>query len=199
MDQEDLFKKTTHRDPWGSQHPGPVELDLDLVRRFRAGSTAEFDDVEVARALLGLVWDELRKYGTDGSHTLTGKQIAEAQRSLKAVLGRLGINLGFPWRDFEGFRTYWLKNGGHGSWQARREILTSLLSPIDEQLERLENEQFRAEIAYGVSPRTTLGWPEVDEEIDELRRRFRTASTPQDYRDVGNRCVATLARVFHGK
>jgi hypothetical protein len=30
---------------------------------------------------------------------------------------------------------------------------------------------------------------EVDEEVRELRQRFETASTAQDYRDIGNRCV----------
>lgn len=32
----------------------------------------------------------------------------------------------------------------------------------------------------------------VDDEIRELQRRFRSAATPQDYRDVGNRAVAVL-------
>jgi hypothetical protein len=32
----------------------------------------------------------------------------------------------------------------------------------------------------------------VDEEIRELRRRFRTSQTPQDYRDVDIHCVGVL-------
>jgi hypothetical protein len=32
-------------------------------------------------------------------------------------------------------------------------------------------------------------------ELTQLRRRFRTAATPQDYRDAGNRCVAVLEAV----
>ena len=46
--------------------------------------------------------------------------------------------------------------------------------------------------AEAVSPHTKTGWPKVDEELTELRRRFRTAITTQDYRDVGNRSVAVL-------
>ena len=39
------------------------------------------------------------------------------------------------------------------------------------------------------SHRGQLGWPAVDEEIRELRRRFEYAVTPQECKDVGLRCV----------
>jgi hypothetical protein len=44
-------------------------------------------------------------------------------------------------------------------------------------------------LASAVSPHDRLGWPEIDTELGELRRHFRTAITPQDYRAVGNDCV----------
>jgi hypothetical protein len=43
-----------------------------------------------------------------------------------------------------------------------------------------------------VSPHGQVGWPKVDEEIRELRRRFSTATTPQDYRAIGTHCVGVL-------
>ena len=46
-----------------------------------------------------------------------------------------------------------------------------------------------------MSPHTKTGWPKVDEELAELRRRFRTAATTQDYRDTGNRAVAVLEAI----
>lgn len=49
--------------------------------------------------------------------------------------------------------------------------------------------------AEAVSPHTRTGWPKVDGELTELRRRFRTAATPQDYRDTGNRSIAVLKAV----
>jgi hypothetical protein len=57
---------------------------------------------------------------------------------------------------------------------------------------RLEEERFEAQLADPVSPRGRTGWLEVDNEIKELRRRFSTASTPQDYRAVGSHCVGVL-------
>ena len=46
-----------------------------------------------------------------------------------------------------------------------------------------------ATLTVAISPRDTLGWPEIDTEIGELRRHFHTATTPQDYRGLGNDCV----------
>jgi hypothetical protein len=43
-----------------------------------------------------------------------------------------------------------------------------------------------------ISPRGRLDWPEVDEEIRELRRRFETATTQQDYRAIGVGCIGVL-------
>lgn len=43
-----------------------------------------------------------------------------------------------------------------------------------------------------MSPREAVGWPAVDEEIRELRRRFRSSTTPQDYRAVGTHCVGVI-------
>jgi murein L,D-transpeptidase YcbB/YkuD len=37
-----------------------------------------------------------------------------------------------------------------------------------------------------------MGWPAVDEEVKELRRHFHSAQTVQDYRNIGNDCVAVL-------
>jgi hypothetical protein len=63
---------------------------------------------------------------------------------------------------------------------------------VQAELDRQEDAQFRAVNAEAVSPHTKTGWSKVDEELTELRRRFRTATTTQDYRDVGNRSVAVL-------
>ena len=60
------------------------------------------------------------------------------------------------------------------------------------QLDPQEEAEFHAVLVEAVSRRAATGWPNVDEGIIELKRRSRTATTPQDYRDVGNRCVAAL-------
>ena len=151
------------------------------------------DDLDAAVALTHLVWDELSAFGTDGHNSLDDKEIALAQRALTASLSRIGITLSVPWRDFNTFKAHWLRNGCSGSWQARRDLLNELLAPIQVELDRQEDAQFRAVNAEAVSPHAKTGWPKVDEELTELRRRFRTATTTQDYRDIGNRDVGNRA------
>jgi len=64
--------------------------------------------------------------------------------------------------------------------------------PIHTELERLEDLSLEGNLAEAVSPRTSVGWPLVDEEVRELRRRFRDAVTPQDYRAIGTHCIGVL-------
>ena len=196
MQPDDFFvEMKTAPASWGQPMTGKLRLDRGLLADIRKNTTNGIDDLSCAVALLRLVWDELEAYGTGGDEVLDENEIEQAQRSLKAVLDRLSIPLEIPWRNFKGFHTYWTSNGAYGSYQARRQILDNLFSPVQDELERQENAEFRASLAEGASPHDKLGWPQVDEELEELRRRFRTAKTPQDYRDVGNRCVAALEAI----
>lgn len=192
MIHDDFFGVSAELDVWGSP---TSELRVDLLGQLRAGAVAGQDDRDVAIALTGLVWDELKAYGTDGATRLDDAQIALAQRALKATLHRIGIELDFPWRNFESFKTHWIKNDCAYSWQARRVLLDEFFGPVQQRLDKLEEAQFRAVNAEAVSPHTKTGWPKVDVELTELRRRFRTATTTQDYRDTGNRCVAALEAI----
>ncbi|PXA77218.1 hypothetical protein [Auritidibacter sp. NML100628] len=110
------------------------------------------------------------------------------------LLKRRGIVFDPPWRDFSEFQIHWMAEGarGSGSWQARRDIIEKVFRPIQDQLEEAEERQFLGELAEGISPHGDLGWTDVDDHISQLRQRFRSASTPVDYKDVGNRCVGVL-------
>lgn len=46
-----------------------------------------------------------------------------------------------------------------------------------------------AALATPVSPHGRTGWSSIDAEVAELRRHFQSATTPQDYRAIGNDCV----------
>lgn len=188
MDAEALFTDPDGVDPFGV----PATLRTDLLTTLRSGPIPDDDDLATAIALTRLVHGELTAFGTDGNHRLSDQEIELAQRALRATLGRHSITLNLPWRDFNGFRSYWIQKDARGSWQARRDILASFFEPVFTELDRLEEAQFRGVLAEPASPHHKTGWPHVDEEIRELQRRFRTAATPQDYRDVGNRAVAVL-------
>lgn len=192
MGPDDFFEETDTISPWTSGTTTTTKLRRAFLKELAVGPVAGTDDLDAAIALTHLVWDELIAFGTGGGNTLDDKEIAIAQRALAAILSRIGITLSIPWRDFNTFKAHWVRNGCYNSWQARRDLLNELFAPVQAELDRQEDAQFRSVNAEAVSPHTKTGWPKVDEELTELRRRFRTATTTQDYRDVGNRSVGVL-------
>ncbi len=177
-------------DPW--DRPGSsLAFDQDFVTQVRCGPVKGRTDLEVAVALCQLVHDELQRYGTDGSQTLRDDEISAAILALGAVLRRVTVPFALPFRNFTTFRSYWIKNGASNSWQARRDMLDEIFESLYLRLIRLEEQTLEA-LALPISPHAEVGWPTVDEEIRELRRRFATASTPQDYRAIGTNCIGVL-------
>ena len=59
-------------------------------------------------------------------------------------------------------------------------------------LDEREAGSITSTLVAAISPHRVTGWPRVDEEISELRRHFESASTQQDYSNIGNDCVAIL-------
>ena len=178
-------------DPFGI--PSKPRFDLKLVRELRARSLDRADDLEAAVSLSRLIHDDLETFGTDGGEELTETQMRESLLALNSVLKRLGLeHFEIPFRDFKTFKSYWLKNEGYGSWQARRDILNEIFEPIHDALAEREGEVLSSSLARPVSPRRRTGWSRVDEEVAELHRHFAQARTPQDYRNIGNDCVIVL-------
>jgi hypothetical protein len=168
-------------------------LNAELIDAVAKRPLADRTDLEVAIGLARLVHDELESYATDNQELTTDEELIDALAALRSVLRRLDIIFKLPFRDYASFRTYWIKEGltGSGSWQARRELLEDLFGHLHEELDAREDMSF-ADLAEPVSPRGALGWPAVDEEVRELRRRFQTAATSQDYRALGTNCVGVL-------
>ncbi|SFA45016.1 hypothetical protein SAMN05444374_103189 [Rhodococcoides kroppenstedtii] len=196
MIAEDFFKPVASSssspsfgDPWGES--ARQKFDTAMMTQLRRGSVAGKSDVEVAIALSDLLQDELTAYGTGGGEQLDDKEMSAALTAMKAVCGRLSVTFEPPFRNFTTFRTYWNRNDGYGSWQARRDMVAELFDPVHTKLIALEDRSFDA-LAEPASPRAATGWPAVDEEVRELRRRFQMASTPQDYRALGTNCVGVL-------
>ncbi len=176
---------------WTASHP-PRSVRMDLVQQLAKGPLPGDDALDTAIALTQFVLGQYQAYGTDGKHQLSDIESREALRSLQAVLRRLGITFNPPWSDFPSFRIYWNAHEGRGSWQARREMLADQFEPALKALEAAQDQAAANSLATGVSPRKELGWPTVDDQIEQLRHRFATACTPIDYKDVGNRCVGVL-------
>lgn len=178
-------------DGWGAARP---TFNTGLMDQLARGPLPGDEDLVTAISLARLTHEQYQAFGTNGSHEFTEVDSRAALRTLRLVLDRHGIEFRPPWRDFASFRSHWIAVGasGTGGWQARRDLLAQWFVPVLETLEQAEEAGFRAELAQAVSPRTKTGWDRVDEEIDQLRLRFRSAATTQDYKDVGNRCVGVL-------
>lgn len=178
-------------DPWGAPATD-LRPNMDLLALLLRGPLPDRADVEVAVPLAQLVHEEFEKYGTSGGERFSNAEIRDALRSLRAALTRIGItSFDPPFRDFSTFRDHWIREGmaGTGGYAARRGLLHGVFDDLHKQLEDLESASLSAVLAAPVSPHTRLGWPAVDVELNELRRHFASARTPQDYRGIGNDCV----------
>lgn len=140
-----LFVDVRVGNPWsmnGGDETWVSELDENLVGALLEGNAKDVADVSGALALLSLADTELRAYGTDGSITLSEPQITLVLRALQAVCSRVGIKLEVPFRNFSGFRSYWVRRGasGEGGWQARRDLLDELFNQAFQRLERTQSQ-----------------------------------------------------------
>lgn len=144
VDLDILYVEEEIRSGWGPNSdpfakPKTVtKLNHELIKRLTAGPTDDIDDVSAALALLHLADTELRAYGTGGGERHNDSEIRPVLRALRATAGRLGVTIDVPFRDFSGFRAYWGRNDGYGSWQARREMLDGFFGDAFDRLEELE-------------------------------------------------------------
>lgn len=192
MGPDDFFHEVPG-DPWGDVPTWVV--DERLLNTLRQGPPDGTDDLSAAIGLTHLVHDDLECFGTNGGERLSNDQMALALRTLRAVLERVGIALDIPWRDYTTFRNHWIKKDCANSYQARRDLLAELFEPIHARLTAMEDQALESVLANPVTPHQSTGWPKVDQEIRELRRRFRSSTTPQDYRAVGTHCVGVIEAI----
>lgn len=170
----------------------PDTLNSSLLEAVRRGPLSAVPDIELAVALARFAHNEYEAFGTSGS-TLSNEDSALVLATLRSVLLRLGISsFDPPFRHFDSFNKYWKQNGGYGSWQARRDMLESEFEPLHLLLEEREAGSITSTLAEPISPHRLTGWPRVDEELMELRRHFESATTQQDYSNVGNDAVSVL-------
>jgi hypothetical protein len=148
-------------------------------------------DLDTALALMDLVRDDLQLSGTSGDQRISDMEMRSAVRALERTSARAGHEFKLPFRDHASWRSYWIRKNasGPGGWQARRDLLSDLFDGPYAAMMAAQDRVLGSTLMEAASEHDRLGWPEVDTEIGELRRHFRSARTPQDYRAVGNDCV----------
>jgi hypothetical protein len=120
-------------------------FDSPLVEELRTAPKEGISDLEAAFGLTQLAHEALEAYGTSGKSGLYSgfgdEGMSVVLRTMRAVLGRVGIAFEVPFRNFNGFRSYWKRKDMGGSWEARRTYLDDLFNPVLTRLEELEDEQ----------------------------------------------------------
>lgn len=174
-------------------------LNLALLRELRNRPPKLDLDLESALSLSRIIYEDFLTYGTGGEPKMTEVGSREALRTLRSLLARLGKkDFEVPFSDFAGFRSYWLSKNARGNWQARRDLLRPIFEPVLEFLDNLQDSLLSQEYVTTLLPMPhdfQPSWVKVEEEISALKRNFSLAQTPQEYRNVGNDCVAVLTRI----
>ena len=135
-------------------------------------------------------------FGTSGNVDISDDQARPILGSLGSVSARSGVaDFNPPFHYFVTFGRYWRRNGASGSWQASREMLDSILEPLQARLDEIEAGSITSTLAQAISPRRSTGWPGIEEEHVALRRHFESARTQQDDSKVGNDCVEVIEAV----
>ena len=181
---------------WGS--PTPV-LNVELLSELRNRPPDLMDDVDSSLALLRIVYEDFLAYGTTGTTQMTDSGSRDALRTLRNLLTKVGFHaFDVPFSDFVSFRSYWLTQDARGSWQARRDLLSPLFEPALKFVEERQDALLSRANSLQLLPMPQgflATWVKVEEEISVLKRNFSVAETPQDFRNVGNDCVAVLIRI----
>lgn len=191
----EFWKEHVVSDPWGGPSTTTHQaLNDQLLLDITRGPLPAHPEVEVAVALARFAHEQFEGYGTSGAEISQDESII-LMRALNAILARLGVTtFSPPFRDFNTFYKHWRREGavGGGGWQARRDIIDEYFDPLHQLLDEREAGSIASTLATAISPHPVTGWPRVDEEVSELRRHFESASTQQDYSNIGNDCVAIL-------
>ena len=180
---------------------GDRRLDVGLLEELRRGPLRDSSDVDVAIALLRLVRKNLEHVARSGSpkNIKADDDIALALKVLRAVLGRIGVELPYlPFRDYTSLQLAFLRQGWGSVILYDEERLVwvgDMLEPVAARLANLEEEEFQRTLAEPVSSPVGPWWRDVDDEIAGLRRSFASASTAQQYSNLGNSCVRILEAV----
>jgi hypothetical protein len=177
-------------------------IDRERLTALISSPEADHPDLDMALALMDLVRDDFQLSGTSGGERIGDADMRLAVRALERTSVRAGHEFRLPFRDHAAWKAYWIRKGasGPGGWQARRDLLSDLFDTAYAAMMAAQDRALDSTLVEAVTSHDRLGWPEVDTEIGELRRHFRTARTPQDYRAVGNDCVhltEALSRVVY--
>lgn len=184
MLQDDFF--TERPSAWGPERT----FDGHLAQAVKKGPLPGESESDVASTLALVVWKSLEAFGTGRAPDVSDDKIATALAALVAISKRLGLSFDPPFRDYSDFEFHWKRQGCYGDYQCRRELLRDLFDPLLSQLEAGDGDA--GGLVSQASSHPGTGWPQVDAEIDDLRKVFARAETAAECAAVGLVSVRVL-------
>lgn len=113
------------------------------------------------------------------------------RKEIAGELRRLGLADPNPFADLWDWYHYWKEN--FPTWAERRQYVRSMYRELEDALDNL------AERRLGSGLHDTLtGWDRVDAQLSQLRERYATARTTEDYQAVGLLCRDILISLGEG-
>lgn len=196
MKVDDLFDPVKDEDIFGFVTVKHAKLKTDLIDGLAKAPRADIDELELAKTLLTVLRDDFVSFGTSGDMRLDDQTVKIVLRTARIVTKRNNLTEPkLPFRDFSGFGDYWRKEGmsGGGSWAVRRGFIQDIFNPIIDAIEERQDEIYFTQLSTPVAEQPVIGdWVKLKDEITQLRNRFATAKTPQDFSAVGTACVRII-------
>jgi hypothetical protein len=174
-----MARMGTPTTPTSSQ--GSCRSSLRISRAGERGSIGAVTTDEL-RKLVDEQANLLIAVGTGGPaiNSVNGKYI-DRRKAIADELRRRGIDDPNPYRDL--WRWYAYYSSKLPSYQSRRVYIGELYDPLRDALERVGSD----EIGTRIDDERT-GWERVDDQMVQLRERFKAAATSEDYQGIGLRC-----------
>lgn len=196
MKVDDLFDPIKTEDLFGFETIKYTNLKTDWINSLAKAAQPGIDELELEKTLLTVLRDDFVAYGTSGDVRLDDETVKIVLRASKIIAKRNNLTEPvLPFRDFSGFGDYWRKEGmsGGGSWSVRRNFIQGIFNPIIDAIEERQDEIYFSQLSTPVSEQPVIGdWVKLKDEITQLRNRFATAKTSQDFSAVGTACVRVM-------
>lgn len=196
MIKNDLYQFGLVANSLGIEEIGIVGLNVEEINNILDKKFSHNQEIEALSYLLSILKDELTAYATDSSQKIDNNEIETLITNIRKLLKRNSFpDLKLPFSNYNEFYDNWRELGltGGGSWAARREYISILLKDsINIVKERLDFFLF-SDLASPASELALIdNWDRLMVEIEELKSRYSTARTPQDFSAVGTACVRVI-------
>jgi hypothetical protein len=123
----------------------------------------------------------------------SNREYAQRHRDIVAGLRSLGLAPPQMWGNLWAWWGLIKRSDGLGTYQERRDLLIRIYAPTFEALDRLEHER---SLGTGIGDPAT-GWGSIDGLSAQLKEKFSTAKTKEDYEAVAHICGNILISLGH--